>query len=67
MCLAKVFINNSGKQPIIENIAFVRVQADHVELETLFGETKVVAGRLVEIDFSTSKLLLDEYHETAKS
>ena len=67
MCLAKAFINNSNKQPILEDIARVRVQGDRVELETLFGEGKVISGRVVEIDFSTSKILLDEHHEADKS
>ncbi len=67
MCLAKAFINNSSRQPILEDIARVRVQGDQVELETLFGEGKVISGRVVEIDFSTSKILLDEHHEADKS
>ena len=67
MCLAKAFINNSSRQPILEDIARVRVQGDRVELETLFGEGKVISGRVVEIDFSTSKILLDEHHEADKS
>ena len=67
MCLAKAFINNSSKQPILEDIARVRVQGNRVELETLFGEGKVIPGRVIEIDFSTSRILLDEYHEADKS
>ena len=60
MCLAKAFIGNSSKQPILEDIARLRVQGDRVELETLFGEEKIIPGRVVEIDFSTSKILLDK-------
>jgi predicted RNA-binding protein len=67
MCLAKAFIDNSSKQPILEDIARLRVYKDRVELGTLFGEGKVVPGRVVEIDFSTSRILLDEYHEDDKS
>jgi predicted RNA-binding protein len=60
MCLAKAFIDNSSKQPILEDIARLRVQGDRVELETLFGQEKIIPGRVVEIDFSTSKILLEE-------
>lgn len=67
MCLAKAFINNSSKQPILEDIARLRVEGDRVELETLFGEGKMIPGRVVEIDFSTSRILLDECHEADKS
>jgi len=66
MCLAKAFINNSSKKPILEDIARVRVEGDRVELETLFSEGKVIPGRVVEIDFLTSRILLDEYHEADK-
>jgi len=66
MCLAKAFINNSSKQPILEDIAHVRVEGDRVELETLFGEEKVISGSLVEIDFSTSKILLRQSHAAGK-
>jgi len=66
MCLAKAFINNSSRQPILEDIARVRIHKDRVELETLFGEGKVIPGRVVEIDFSNSKILLDKYYEANK-
>ena len=62
MCLAKAFISNWGEQPILQDIAHMRVHDDRVELETLFGEEKVISGRLVEIDFSTSKILLERSH-----
>ncbi|NWF78383.1 MAG: CooT family nickel-binding protein [Chloroflexi bacterium] len=67
MCLAKAFIINSSKQPIFEDIARLRVLGDRVEMETLFGEEKVVPGRVVEIDFSNSSILLDEYRENDDS
>jgi predicted RNA-binding protein len=37
-----------------------------VELETLFGEGKVIPARVVEVDFATSRILLDEHHEPDK-
>jgi len=60
VCLAKAFVNNSSEQPILQDIARMRIHKDRVELETLFGEGKVIPGRVVEIDFATSKILLDE-------
>jgi len=44
----------------------MRVHDNYVELATLFGEEKVIPGRVVEIDFSTSKILLDEYCEAER-
>jgi len=66
MCLAKAFVNNWSEQPIFQNIAHMRVNGDRVELETLFGEEKVISGSLVEIDFSTSKILLEYSHAAGK-
>jgi predicted RNA-binding protein len=60
MCLAKAYLNKSADNPILQDIARMRLQEDRVELETLFGEEKVISGRVVEIDFSTSKILLSE-------
>ena len=60
MCLAKAYLNKSADKPILQDIARMRLHDDRVELETLFGEEKVISGRVVEIDFSTSKILLNE-------
>ena len=66
MCLAKAFVNNWSEQPVLQDIAHMRVNGDRVELETLFGEEKVISGNLVEIDFSTSKILLEQSHKAGK-
>ena len=66
MCLAKAFIKSWSGQPVFQNIARLRINGNKVELETLFGEEKVISGRLVEIDFSTSKVLLEQRHAAGK-
>ena len=60
MCLAKAYLNKSVDNPILQDIARMRLHDDRVELETLFGVERVISGRVVEIDFSTSKILLSE-------
>lgn len=60
MCLAKAYLNKWGDEPVLQDIAHMRLHGERVELETLFGEERVVSGRVVEIDFSTSKILLNE-------
>ena len=67
MCLAKAYLNKSGDTPLLQDIAHMRLHDDCVELETLFGEEKVIPGRVVEVDFSTSKILLDERHKADKA
>ena len=66
MCLAKAFVNNWIGQPVFQDIAHMRIAGDRVELESLFGEEKVISGSLVEIDFSTSKILLRQSHAAGK-
>ena len=60
MCLAKAFVNNWSGQPVFQDIARMRINGNRVELETLFGEEKVVPGRVIEIDFTASKILVGE-------
>ena len=57
--MAKAFAeNDTAGEPILQDIALLTVKGGCVEMETLFGERKVVRGRLLEIDFSTSTVLL---------
>jgi len=61
MCLAKAFVNNWSGQPVFQDIARMRVNGNRVELETLFGEEKVVPGRVIEIDFTASRILVGKH------
>ena len=67
MCLAKAYLNKSANNPILQDIARMRLHDDQVELETLFGEERVIPGRVVEIDFSTSKIFLNENAKADKA
>ena len=67
MCLAKAYLNKSGDEPVLQDIARMRLRGDCVELETLFGEERIISGRVVEVDFATSKILVDEHREADKS
>ena len=62
MCLAKVFVNNWSGQPVFQDIARMRINGNKVELETLFGEEKVVPGIVIEIDFTASRILVGKNH-----
>jgi len=46
--------------------AHMRLHGSRVELETLLCEEKVIPGRVVEVDFTTSRILLDEHREAEK-
>ena len=60
MCLAKAYLDKWDADPVFQDIAHMRLRDEQVELETLFGEEKVILGRLAEVDFAASKILLNE-------
>jgi len=62
MCLATAYLSEGSGEPVLRDIAYMRFDGDSVELETLFGEEKVIPGRVREVDFSTSKIILDQHH-----
>ena len=63
MCLAKAYLSKWGDEPVLQDIAHMRLRDEQVELETLLGEEKIISGRVVEVDFATSRILLDEQRE----
>jgi predicted RNA-binding protein len=67
VCLAKAYLNKQDNEPVLQDIVYMRLCDNRVELETLFGEGKVITGRVLEVDFATSRILLDECHEADKS
>ena len=67
MCLAKAYLNKWDDEPVLQDIAHMRLHGGQVELETLMGEEKVIQGRVVEVDFATSRILLDEHGEADRS
>lgn len=67
MCLAKAYLNKRDDEPMLQDIAHMRLHDGRVELETLLGEEKTISGKVVEVDFTTSRILLDERREVEKS
>lgn len=66
MCLAKAYLNKWDAEPVLQDIAHMRLHRGQVELEALLGEKKVIPGRVVEVDFTTSRILLNEHHGAEK-
>jgi predicted RNA-binding protein len=67
MCLAKAYLNNWNNEPVLQDISHIWLDGGQVQMETLLGEEKVISGRVVEVDFTTSRILLDEDKEDDKS
>ena len=60
MCLAKVYETTQGDKPILEDIAYIIIEGDRVEVETLFGERRVFQGKVRQIDFLKSRVQLEK-------
>ena len=67
MCLAKAYLNKWGNEPVLHDISHMRLYDGRVEMETLLGEEKVIEGKVVEVDFTASKILMDESIESEES
>jgi len=67
VCLAKAYLNKKDNEPVLQDISYIRLQENRVELETLFGQEKVILGRVIEIDFSTSKIIIEQYHSAGNA
>ena len=59
MCLAAAYRGTESDQPILQEIAHVRIDGNRVELETIFGDRKVLQGEIRKIDFVNSKLIIE--------
>ena len=67
MCLAKAYLNKWGDEPVLYDIAHMKLGNGRVELETLMGEEKVITGKVVEVDFTASRILMEENRESDKT
>ncbi|TEU01966.1 MAG: CooT family nickel-binding protein [Dehalococcoidia bacterium] len=60
MCLAKVYEDMESDKPILEDLAHVIIDDNRLELETLFGDRKVFLGKVREIDFVKSRVVIEK-------
>lgn len=58
MCLAKIYEATEGDKPILEDIAYMIIEGERVEVETLFGERMILQGRVRQVDFVKSRVQL---------
>lgn len=60
MCLSKVYEVTENDKPILEEVAYMRIDGTRVEIETLFGEKKVFQGKVRQVDFVNSMVELEK-------
>ncbi|MGB2799953.1 MAG: CooT family nickel-binding protein [Dehalococcoidia bacterium] len=61
MCLATAYVVGGGGEPILEEVSYMQLDGDQVEMVSFSGEKKVIQGRLIEVDFFAETLLLEQY------
>ncbi len=66
MCLAKVYLNKAGATPIMEEVARIKVGDGRVAMSSLFGEEKVISGRVVDVDFAASRVTVEVIDTSAR-
>lgn len=60
MCMAKLYEVAKSDEPILEDIAYMKIDGERVEVETLFGERRIFQGRVQQIDFLKSRVQLEK-------
>jgi len=64
MCLATAYLSAAGSEPIMRDIAHIRFEGDQLELKTLLGEGKIISGKVLEIDFLASRIIVESHAPT---
>jgi predicted RNA-binding protein len=62
MCLAKAYTNTEMIEPILENISHMDLDSKSIRMETMFGEEKVIQGKVLEVDFENSKIIIELFN-----
>jgi predicted RNA-binding protein len=59
MCLGKAYLEGNGESELLlESVALLEVRGKKLRLSSLFGEEKEIEASLREIDFQTSRIIL---------
>ena len=60
MCLARVYQGIESDEPILEEIAYIVIDGNRLELESLFGDRQIILGKVREIDFMKSRVVIEK-------
>ncbi len=59
MCLARLYETTKTDEPVLEDVAYMVIDGDRVEVETLFGEKRILHGKVRQVDFLNSSVQLN--------
>lgn len=65
MCLAKAYASKERNRSLLENISYMKLDGDRIQIETMFGEETVIQGRVLEVDFENSKVIVEPFSKSA--
>jgi predicted RNA-binding protein len=60
MCLANIYQRGNGGKLFMKEIAYLKVDGEHIEVENLAGEVKILQARIKEIDFMNSDIIVEK-------
>ena len=59
MCETTAYVLSDGKEEMImESMDRLLVEGDEIVVSNIFGEKRIVQGRIKEIDFNNNRLLI---------
>ena len=58
MCLANVYESADSDRAVLTDVAHIRFGPEGMQVQTLFGETKTIRGKISQIDFVKSRVVL---------
>jgi predicted RNA-binding protein len=65
MCLARVYPSTERDKSFLENITYMKLDGDRIQIETMFGEETMIQGRVLEVDFENSKVIIETFSKSA--
>jgi len=60
MCLANIYQSERAGKPLVESVAYLRIDGNRIVVENLTGETEVMQAKIKEIDFMNSDIIVEE-------
>jgi len=60
MCESNAYVvGNGGEELVMESVGLLKPQSDSVLLRSIFGEEKVVKARLIEMNLTGHRIVLE--------
>ncbi len=62
MCETNAYLRDAGKDEMfLESLSKIEVSGDKLRLTSIFGDRKVISGRIIEINFQGGKVVMERF------